>query len=112
MLVDTRVSVRMRAVVAFCAPFVKNSGMAAADDVSLFEEKKPFASSAVWACVVYSLVPFVGVVFVPFIFVFGIAGIVRGENVARAMGAGIGLVLIQSVLWWLLYVVPAWNAVR
>jgi len=79
---------------------------------SLFEEKKPFASSAVWACVVYSLVPFVGVVFVPFIFVFGVVGLARGERTFRAMGAGVAILIIQLVLWWLMYVVPKWNAVH
>lgn len=78
---------------------------------SLFEQKKPFASSAVWACVVYSLVPFVGVVFVPFIFVFGVIGMVRGEGALRPMGAGVLILMVQLVLWWLLYVVPTWSAV-
>lgn len=83
--------------------------MAASDEVSLFE-KKPFASSAVWACAVYSLVPFVGVVFVPFIFVFGIVGLVRGESAAlRAMAAGVLILTVQLVLWWLLYAVPQWG---
>ena len=85
--------------------------MAALEDVSLFKEKRPFASSAVWACVVYSLVPFVGVVFVPFIFVFGIVGLVRGEGTFRAMSGGCLILTVQLVLWWLLYVVPTWNAV-
>ena len=52
-------------------------------DASLFGEKKPFASSAVWACVVYSLVPFVGVVFVPFVFVFGLIAVMGGDRVRR-----------------------------
>jgi FtsH-binding integral membrane protein len=73
---------------------------------SLFEEKKPFASSAVWACVVYSLVPFVGVVFVPFVLVFGVVGLIRREQTWRAMGVGLFVLLVQVVLWWLLYVVP------
>ena len=78
---------------------------------SLFEEKKPFVSSAVWAYVVYSLVPFVGVVFVPFVFVFGVVGLARGERTFSAMGAGGAILIVQLVLWWLLYVVPKLNAV-
>ena len=77
--------------------------------VKLFEEEKPFASSAVWACVVYSLVPFVGVVFVPFVFIFGVVGLVRGESTFRAMAAGLGILIVQLVLWWLLYAVPKWG---
>ena len=84
--------------------------MAASDDTSLFAQKKPFASSAVWACAVYSLVPFVGVVFVPFIFIFGVVGVVHGESSAfRAMAAGVGILIVQLVLWWLLYAVPKWG---
>jgi hypothetical protein len=79
---------------------------------SLFEQKKPFASSAVWACVVYSLVPFVGIVFVPFILVFGVVAVLRGEKVdRRALSAGMLILIAQLVLWWLMYVVPKWNAV-
>ena len=79
-------------------------------DASLFGEKKPFASSAVWACVVYSLVPFVGVIFVPFVFVFGVVAVVRGERpVFNAMAAGVVILIAQLVLWWLLYAVPKWG---
>lgn len=81
--------------------------MDTANRVSLFEESKSFASSAVWACAVYSLVPFIGVLFVPFIFVFGAVGLVRGESAAiRAMAAGVLILIVQVVLWWLLYAVP------
>ena len=91
--------------------------MTATDDVSQFEEKKPFESSAAWACVVYSLVPFVGVVFVPFIFVFGLASHIRSEAGQRisarwAMCLGILIVIVQVVLWWLLYAVPKWNVMN
>ena len=86
--------------------------MAAFDRVSLFEESKPFASSAVWACVVYSLVPFVGIVFVPFIFVFGVVAAWKGDPVdRRAFIVGVVVLIGQLVLWWLLYVVPNWSAV-
>ena len=80
------------------------------DDASVFGENKPFASSAVWACVVYSLVPFVGVIFVPFVFVFGVVAVVRGERpVFKAMAAGVVILIAQLVLWWLLYAVPKWG---
>lgn len=86
--------------------------MAASDDISVFEERKPFASSAVWACAVYALVPFIGVVFFPLIFVFGVVALLRGEQSSlRAMGAGVLVLIVQLVLWWLLYLVPKWNSV-
>lgn len=84
--------------------------MAASDDPALFEERKPLASSAVWACAVYSLVPFIGVVFLPFVFAFGIVAYVRGDgSVLRAMAAGVLILVVQLVLWWLLFAVPQWT---
>ena len=81
--------------------------MVASDEVDLFGEKRPFASSTVWACVVYSLVPFLGVVFVPFILVLAAVGSVRGDGIdRRALAAGVSIFIVQLVLWWLLYVVP------
>lgn len=87
-----------------------NPVMSASDDPSLFFEKKPFASSAVWACAVYSLVPFLGIVFVPFIYIFGAVAFLRGHPVdRRAIIAGIVILATQLVLWWLMYVVPKWG---
>ena len=86
--------------------------MGASRDVSLFEEKKPLATSAVWACAVYSLVPFVGVVFVPFVLVFGLVAVSRGDPVdRRALAAGVLILIVQLILWWLMYAVPKWNTV-
>ena len=88
--------------------------MADPDDASVFGESKAFASSAVWACAVYSLVPFVGIVFVPFVFVFGLIATVRGDRGRRrsaltAMAVGLVVMIAQIVLWWLLYAVPSWS---
>ncbi|MDI1242993.1 MAG: hypothetical protein PSX80_13845 [bacterium] len=85
-----------------------------AKDTSLFGEKKPFAGSVVWACAVYSLVPLVGVVFVPFIYLFGVVAVAKGDGRNRqsalgAMAAGLLILLVQLVLWWLLYAVPKWG---
>lgn len=84
------------------------------DASSLFETKKPFASSAVWACSVYSLVPFVGVVFVPFVFLFGLIAVVKSGGAQRrsaivAMAIGSAVLIGQLVLWWLLFMVPHWS---
>jgi hypothetical protein len=81
-----------------------------ADEPSLFGEKSPFAGSAVWACAVYSLVPFVGVVFLPFVLVLGVVSLLRGNRSAlRPMAAGSVILAVQLVLWWLLYAVPRWG---
>ncbi|MEQ1762524.1 MAG: hypothetical protein ABL984_05180 [Pyrinomonadaceae bacterium] len=94
----------------------EGSSVVAEDRNFLFEEKL-FAGSAVWACAVYSLVPFVGVVFVPFIFVFGIGSLIAGaslhrQTAFRAMCAGVLIAAFQLVLWWLLYAAPKWNVVN
>ena len=82
----------------------------ASDDPSLFEEKKPFTSSAVWACAVYSLVPFVGIVFVPFIYIFGAVAFLKGDPIdRRALFFGVVILAVQFVLWWLMYLVPKWG---
>lgn len=83
-------------------------------ETSLFGEKTPFAGSAVWACAVYSLVPLVGIVFVPFIYVVVVVAMVKGDAGNRqsaigAMAAGLVILAVQFVLWWLLYAVPKWG---
>jgi hypothetical protein len=88
--------------------------MMSMDMAELFEQKKPFASSAVWACTVYSLVPFVGIVFIPFVFLFGIVAAMTGHgsqrrSAVKAMGAGVLVLIVQAVLWWLMYMVPDWS---
>ena len=81
-----------------------------ADEPSLFGEKKPFAGSAVWACTVYALVPLVGVVFLPFVLVLGIASLVRGDvSALRPMAMGLVILAVQLVFWWVLYAVPKWG---
>ena len=82
---------------------------------NLFEENKNSASATASAFVVYSLVPYLGILFCPGAFVMG--GI--GALVARRkpyLGGGrtslysiilsIIIFAIQILLWWLLYLIP------
>lgn len=81
---------------------------------SLFEDKRPIASSAAWACTVYSMVPYLGVLFVPFAIVFGGLGYLKdrrpGSGATQATLAPVALSMIllaiQVLLWWLLYLIP------
>jgi hypothetical protein len=81
----------------------------------LFEiNRNPVAETA-WACCVYSLVPYLGILFVPLTLIIGSAGfavsIQNPELGGRKMSlASIGLsfiiLTVQLFLWWLLYIIP------
>lgn len=81
----------------------------------LFEiNRNPVAETA-WACCVYSFVPYLGILFVPFTFLIGSLGyaaVVRNPEIGgRKMSlASIGLsfivLAVQIFLWWLLYIIP------
>ncbi len=82
---------------------------------SLFGDTRPLVSNAAWACTVYSMVPYLGLLFVPLAIAFGWLGYLkdrrlRGSDEARATLVPLALSLIllsvQIVLWWLLYLIP------
>lgn len=82
---------------------------------NLFEENKNSIAQTAWACVVYSFVPYLGILFVPFAFVVGGLGYfvshrqpnVGGRKLALASVALSFVVLaVQIFLWWLLYFIP------
>ena len=66
----------------------------------------------------YSLVPYLGILFCPGAVVVGAVGVVRsyvseqsrdGRFVCYASTiAGVVVLIIQLLLWWILYRVPAW----
>jgi len=81
----------------------------------LFAVNRNTVSEMAWACFVYSLVPYLGILFVPFTILIGLAGFgvfVRRPFLggARLAGVSIGLSFVvfgvQIFLWWLLYIVP------
>lgn len=82
---------------------------------NLFEQNKNTVSQTAWACVVYSMVPYLGILFIPFAFVisgFGYAVSYRrpqlgGRRLAAVcIGVTFIVLAVQLVLWWLLYVIP------
>lgn len=89
-----------------------------AEITDLFAREENGISETAWACFVYSMVPYLGIVFIPLTFLVGGAGIAASYKNPRIGGrklATLSIVLsiivlaIQILLWWLLYVVPGLN---
>lgn len=81
----------------------------------LFERNENGVSQTAWACFVYSLVPYLGILFIPFTLVIGAAGITFSYQNPKAGGRKMALIsiglsffvfLLQVFLWWLLYKIP------
>ena len=79
----------------------------------LFEPEKKLSSDTAWACNVYSAVPYLGILFVPFALGFGGIGFIRAQQqprdrrlAAQAIVVSILILGVQIFLWWLLYIVP------
>ena len=73
------------------------------------------ASQFAWACFVYSLVPYLGIIFVPVAVVSALIGLaavsrrpeIGGANqAASVIGLSVLVLSFQILLWWLLYVIP------
>ncbi|MET0752438.1 MAG: hypothetical protein ABWZ66_03655 [Pyrinomonadaceae bacterium] len=82
---------------------------------NLFERNENSVAHTAWACVVYSFVPYLGILFVPLAFLVGGFGYfvsyrqpnLGGRRLALACIALSFIVLaIQIFLWWLLYIIP------
>ena len=82
---------------------------------NLFEKNENSAAYTAWACVVYSMVPYLGILFVPFAFAVGGFGFLAAHRKPHLGGrrlalASIGLSFVilafQIFLWWLLYIIP------
>ena len=81
----------------------------------LFAENKNSASSTASAFVVYSLVPYLGILFCPGAFLMGGIGIFvsyrkpflgGGRTSLYSLALSVVIFAIQIFLWWLLYIIP------
>ena len=82
---------------------------------NLFEKNENSAAATAWACGVYSMVPYLGILFVPFAFAVGGFGFLvahrrpqlGGRRLALAcIGLSFVILIFQIFLWWLLYIIP------
>ena len=82
---------------------------------NLFEENKNSASETASAFVVYSLVPYLGILFCPGAFVMGGIGafvsyrkpyLGGGKTSIYSIALSVIIFVIQILLWWLLYIIP------
>src|SRR4051794_37643239 len=83
--------------------------------MSLFPVNRNAMSDTAWACVVYSMVPYLGILFVPLAFTIGGIGYavslrrphLGGKRIAMvSVALSFGILIVQVFLWWLLYIIP------
>lgn len=82
---------------------------------NLFPKNENAIIETAWACLVYSFVPYLGILFVPLAFgvgVFGFAVSFRQPNsdgrklALVSVGLSVVMLTVQIFLWWLLYFIP------
>ncbi len=82
---------------------------------TLFPKNENPVSEMAWACLVYSFVPYLGILFVPLALVVGVFGVAISFYKPNSGGRKLALVTvvlsfvvsgIQIFLWWLLYFIP------
>lgn len=81
----------------------------------LFEINRNPVSEMAWASFVYSMIPFLGILFMPVTFIIGIYGfaislrhpVAGGRKLSLvSMGLTFPVLGIQIFFWWLLYIIP------
>lgn len=81
----------------------------------MFEKNENSVSETAWACVVYSFVPYLGILFVPLALAVGSFGVfvsyrkpyVGGRKLSLvSIGLSLVVLAMQLLLWWLLYIIP------
>ena len=83
--------------------------------VDLFAENKNSAATTAAAFVVYSLVPYLGILFCPGAFLMGSVGVFvsyrkpylgGGKTSVYSIVLSVVIFAVQIFLWWLLYIIP------
>jgi hypothetical protein len=72
------------------------------------------SADTAWACTVYSLVPYLGILFVPIALTVSALGFVRTRRellqdrrrFLLSAASSTAILAVQIFLWWLLYLIP------
>ena len=89
--------------------------LAGAEPEALFQRRGNPISETAWACTVYAMVPYLGILFVPLALALGGFGYVvsrrrldigAGRASLASIGVSLILLAIQILFWWLLYLIP------
>ena len=84
----------------------------ATESLELFADGNALRSNPAWACTVYAMVPYLGVLFIPPALLMSGYLLVRAERPDEARNAmlcitvGSIILVVQLILWWLLYLIP------
>ncbi len=82
---------------------------------ALFDLHDNSPAEMAWACTVYAMVPYLGILFTPLAVIFGSFGLYQGyhdpngsgyRRSVQSVALSVALFGIQVFLWWLLYAVP------
>ncbi len=83
----------------------------------LFKQNN-LTSEIAWAFAVFSWVPYLGILFLPFAFIFGVSGFYTSIKNTRLSGRKLSVnslissfivLAVQVLLWYLLYLIPELN---
>lgn len=95
------------------------AGEAVPEVKNLFEQNRNPIAQTAWASCVYSMVPYLGVIFIPFTVIVGCIALIAarrrplsgGGRLARAsITVSLAVLVVQLFLWWLLYFIPQISA--
>ena len=95
--------------------FLSRKCSAREEITDLFAQEENDVSQTAWACCVYSMVPYLGILFIPLTLILGSFGFavsyrqphLGGRKLALiSVSLSFGIFLIQIFFWWLLYIIP------
>lgn len=100
----------------------KSFQLAAKEEVILpFKKPENAALELAWAFLVYSMVPYLGILFTPGAIFMGSVAAINAYRRAQSGGVktslvnvalSIAVLIIQLMLWWLLYIIPELGGIR
>lgn len=95
--------------------FLRENSVSVNDSADIFQREQNDMAQSAWACCVYSMVPYLGILFIPITLILGALGIAAAVRHPRLGGRQIAMVsvglsflilFLQVFLWALLYIIP------